>query len=1009
MDKYEKGSEWRKWDLHVHTPYTKLNDNYHIDNEQKKLDYFCEKIEQSNVSVFGVTDYFSISNFCSFKDNFNEKHPSSEKVFFPNVEFRLDSKNAKEEHIQLHIIFDNRDNTLNKIEAFLTRLKLVSTNDSNLTNKYCTDKDLKNVGFDKAMVKLDDLTVALENDFSKHEYLIVGVANGYGSVRPGKKDGRGAEYAKELDKVCDLFFGNSSNTDFYLNKVKGRDQYQLPPKPVLNGCDAHSLEDLENKLGKEYKKTDDEGNVSDCSEITWIKADPTFEGLKQIIYEPEDRVYIGKNPPILDKVESNRTKYIKSLKIDQENQNHTGDTWFEDIVINFNKELVAIIGNKGSGKSSLADILGLVGDTHIDKKHFSFLHKDKFLKKGLADKFKSQITWESDGISEEVFLGANLQTEKPESVRFIPQNYFEELTNEIEVSKFQEVLEKIIFEHIPDSERLGKSDFDELKKYKTENANTKIQEIQNRIEVINGEIITLEEKKHPKYLQEIEKFIEEKKREIDDQKNLLDGLPNISNPRTNNENSEDQNRLIQQYEKNIECNKNLLQGKELEKTCITSKIEELKQFKERVKHQEQLFNEFVQNNSEKAIKYGLDINKLLEVKIDYSSISNLISEDEEKLNSMEAYFESVESVKKRGGQSDNKSIVYEINKWTTKLSSEMDKLTGEERKFQENQKKKKEIGDRINELTGNEYFPLKPSLKFYQKEETFIKSTLPEQLDKKKQERIDKSLEIFKTKQSIVELYDAFKKAVDNKIEQNKGLLQNYDMKIDSSFKLNINFYNDFLNHINQRKSGCFSGIEQGKDKIKSIIEEDGFNNEEEVSKLLKAILNSLEEGGRIISDQINDEKMSNFYNYVFALDYIQPEYELKLGGKALKQLSPGERGALLLIFYLMIDKEEIPLVIDQPEDNLDNESVYNMLGQFIKKAKRKRQIIMVTHNPNLAVGADAEQVVCVKIDKANKNKFSFTSGSIENPEINGKIVQILEGTKPAFDKRKLKYQTNNQ
>jgi len=81
------------------------------------------------------------------------------------------------------------------------------------------------------------------------------------------------------------------------------------------------------------------------------------------------------------------------------------------------------------------------------------------------------------------------------------------------------------------------------------------------------------------------------------------------------------------------------------------------------------------------------------------------------------------------------------------------------------------------------------------------------------------------------------------------------------------------------------------------------------------------------------------------------------------------------------------------------------MLSNFIKQAKKKRQIIMVTHNPSLSVGADAEKIIYVNIDKMNKNEFSFVSGSIENPEINAKIVQILEGTKPAFDKRKLKYQ----
>ena len=85
-----------------------------------------------------------------------------------------------------------------------------------------------------------------------------------------------------------------------------------------------------------------------------------------------------------------------------------------------------------------------------------------------------------------------------------------------------------------------------------------------------------------------------------------------------------------------------------------------------------------------------------------------------------------------------------------------------------------------------------------------------------------------------------------------------------------------------------------------------------------------------------------------------------------------------------MLDKRDIPLVIDQPEDNLDNKSVYKILVKLIKKAKKRRQIILVTHNPNLAVVADAEQIIHVSIDKKDeKHDFDFFSGSIENPKIN--------------------------
>ena len=127
-------------------------------------------------------------------------------------------------------------------------------------------------------------------------------------------------------------------------------------------------------------------------------------------------------------------------------------------------------------------------------------------------------------------------------------------------------------------------------------------------------------------------------------------------------------------------------------------------------------------------------------------------------------------------------------------------------------------------------------------------------------------------------------------------------------------------------------------------------------------------------------------------------------GNKTLEELSPGERGALLLIFYLILDNDDIPLIIDQPEENLDNESVYNILVHFIKKVKEKRQIIIVTHNPNLAVVCDADQIIHMLIEKENKNRVKYFSGAIEDSTINNSIINILEGTLPAFNNRDSKY-----
>lgn len=131
------------------------------------------------------------------------------------------------------------------------------------------------------------------------------------------------------------------------------------------------------------------------------------------------------------------------------------------------------------------------------------------------------------------------------------------------------------------------------------------------------------------------------------------------------------------------------------------------------------------------------------------------------------------------------------------------------------------------------------------------------------------------------------------------------------------------------------------------------------------------------------------------------------MGEKELSQLSPGERGTLLLVFYLLIDKEQIPLVIDQPEENLDNQTVFELLVPCIKRTKERRQMIIVTHNPNLAVVCDAEQIVCADLSKASNHEMKYLTGAIENPSVNKAIVDILEGTRPAFDNRDSKYEVS--
>ena len=98
----------------------------------------------------------------------------------------------------------------------------------------------------------------------------------------------------------------------------------------------------------------------------------------------------------------------------------------------------------------------------------------------------------------------------------------------------------------------------------------------------------------------------------------------------------------------------------------------------------------------------------------------------------------------------------------------------------------------------------------------------------------------------------------------------------------------------------------------------------------------------------------------MYGLDYIGVTFKLKVGDRNLDELSPGERGIVLLIFYLALNKNSTPIIIDQPEDNLDNQSVYSKLVPCICAAKDRRQVIIVTHNREI-VNAMHKRVITMK------------------------------------------------
>ena len=199
---------------------------------------------------------------------------------------------------------------------------------------------------------------------------------------------------------------------------------------------------------------------------------------------------------------------------------------------------------------------------------------------------------------------------------------------------------------------------------------------------------------------------------------------------------------------------------------------------------------------------------------------------------------------------------------------------------------------------------------------------------------------------------------------------------------------------------------------IRTLFDTYDLNDKEGVTGFISNLFEKIETASKGnnekavgISNILKKDQTANaVYDLIFGLEFLEPRYSLVFQDTQIEQLSPGQRGALLLIFYLLVDKGQLPIILDQPEENLDNETVFRLLVPVLSEAKKKRQIIMVTHNPNLAVVCDAEQIIYANFSRSNNFTISYQAGAIENDEINKRVVTVLEGTKPAFDNRSGKY-----
>jgi len=950
-----RGSVWRKWDLHLHTPSSVgCYKDKSVTNEE-----IVRKLVSEGTAVAAITDHYII-DVLKIKDL--QKIGDGKITFLPGIELKSELGG----HTSVHFIgIFSEDADLDDLWRHIqVKLKI-------------TKKDIGNRS-------IDELYSNFENSAK-----IISELGGLISVHAGTK-------SNSIEKIPNVEkFKRALKTDLikqYIDLLEigipeNEEDYRkiVFPKiedrrPIIICSDNHNI--------KNYS----------VEENCWIKADPTFEGLRQVINEPEKRVCIGNIPSKIDYINRHKTKFIDAIEIRRDNTVNglKNEKWF-DCSIPLNHDLVAIIGNKGSGKSALTDTIGLLGNTRNIE--FSFLNDKKFKdKNNKAKYFKAKIEW-NDGNLIEKQLDESSNNVEPETVKYIPQNYLETICTEISETDFLSELESAIYSHIKDEDKLEKRSIRELIDFYSSTINESIASLKKDLNQINISIINIEKQLRSENKTSIENKLKQKKLELA----ALEKPKKVPEPtKLSLEKEKKQKCIVHQINRirNIsQFYEDDLKKKSDDLKKYRTSIESLKQSKEKIENFRQIYIRLENDIGKLLNDYGIEFKNTVSVRIDDSIIQKKISEFNEKIDNIFPLIDedSLNSIPRR---------LSRCNKIKEELQEKLGKPS---REYQEYLTSLKEWEKLKEEIKGNKNIP--NTIEFFSNQISEIEEKLPNQLITEKVKRIEIVKNIYQEKKVLTDKYRELYTGVQNFISKHELIQKELNLQFSVSIKLDQHFSNSFFEYINRGVAGSFCGKEKSHSEMESLVLSADFNTEDDSLNFVEEIMARISHNYQRNMEEQNPENilrggkdLIKIYNYIFSIDYLIPEYSLTMNGKYPEQLSPGERGHLLLIFYLLIEQDIKPIILDQPEENLDNQTIYKCLVPCIQEAKKRRQVIVVTHNPNIAVAADAEQIIYSEHNKIGDMEITYESGAIENPKINKRILDVLEGTRPAFDNRESKY-----
>ena len=941
MKDYPKGSEWRMWDLHVHSPMSALGNHFEGATESEKWKLYVAKLKTLvGFSVIAITDYFSIDGYKKIKDeNF-----TNFDLILPNVELRMLPATSAETPINIHVIFNpSIADTLDSkffsgleyeysgeiykcIKQDLIKLGKKFKNDTTLSDQSAYEEGVNQF----KITSIDSIKNLFKKDQVLRENSLIVVSNSNIDGASGIQHSSLASAREEIYRFANFIFSSNPNDrDYFLgNGVDNIDTIIRKYdglKPCIHGSDAHDLERIGRPCGMRHQKGHDCAKQSTNCDLRfcWIKADPTFEGLRQVTFEPEERVRIQSADPTV--LKSNYC--IESVEL--LNSTVDNELSFSGTVIPVNTNLVAITGGKGSGKTALVDLIANCYEDRINSSD-----TNSFVKRITEDstpELKIKITLRDGTVFEKNVSEFKFYEDSP--IVYIAQGDLESHVSDTET--LEQHINNLIFE----SPKIK----DTQKQFEYESLHTEAGSFSTKLQKKNTQIYDLEQKTTIAVETSLTTELAQHTAKLKDVGTKITGIEKNQSKAKTDEAKKKQ--------------------KELED--LRARKQELLDLQEAVRLAVEFYEESLPLFNEEIKKINLGITKLKIQSKDYPEIKYDRVEDLESLNKEVA--------------KELKTVVGNIEKFQKDIEK-----TAEEFKLHTKLLDQKKISEKAITST-------QEKIKVLTEERTLLAG----EKDKQKNLLKDLLLKKIALKKSYDDIIASFAKDTDEVLS---------DLTFSADLYFDGKKFTDGAKNLFDERSVTIESTTTKKSDFEAFMQ---VANKLATSANATDVDSYVEETDHLlITLQPNAKKSVTTKNLCdhFYGDFWSVIPSVKYKNVALSKLSLGQKATVLIKIYLA--QGDKPIVIDSHDDHLDNEFIMEELVIAVRKAKKYRQVIIVSNNGNMVVNSDAEQLVIASRD--NTGKISYISGSLENIQLRDRALTVLEGGKNAFVKRQQKYRLHS-